>query len=347
MSDYKLSDVATERARQNGWVNAQWFTPDVSRPVLKNLMQRNNKNALRDTALWLILLIASGTLMAYCWLTMSNWVWLWLFIYSALYGGSSDSRWHEFGHGTPFKDSRINPILYQLAAFMVLRRPTRWRWSHARHHSETLIRGRDPEIALPVPPVWWHLVLNLLALHSGTHEIKEVLRNAMGKINKEEQSFIPKMEWSKVISEARVWLCIWLLVAALVYFTQSWIPILLVGAPSFLGAWLYTFFGLTQHAGMPENVLDHRKNCRTVMMNPVFRFLYWNMNYHLEHHLFPMVPYHALPRLHTVIATQSPTPYTSIWAAYREIIPTVWRQAREPNYAVTRFLPVVKITDQQ
>ena len=50
--------------------------------------------------------------------------------------------------------------------------------------------------------------------------------------------------------------------------------------------------------GMAEDVLDHRLNSRTVYMNPVFRFLYWNMNYHVEHHMFPMVPYHALPKLH-------------------------------------------------
>ena len=56
----------------------------------------------------------------------------------------------------------------------------------------------------------------------------------------------------------------------------------------------------TQHAGLAEDVLDHRLNCRTVYMNPISRFIYWNMNYHVEHHMFPMVPYHALPRLHRV-----------------------------------------------
>jgi hypothetical protein len=43
--------------------------------------------------------------------------------------------------------------------------------------------------------------------------------------------------------------------------THSLLPLLFVGLPSFYGAWLYLFFGLTQHAGMPENVLDHRLNC--------------------------------------------------------------------------------------
>ena len=53
--------------------------------------------------------------------------------------------------------------------------------------------------------------------------------------------------------------------------------------------------GLLQHGGLAEDVLDHRLNSRTVYMNPVSRWIYWNMNYHVEHHMFPMVPYHALP----------------------------------------------------
>ncbi len=32
-------------------------------------------------------------------------------------------------------------------------------------------------------------------------------------------------------------------------------------------------------------------------MNPVFRFVYSNMNYHIEHHMFPTVPYNALAAL--------------------------------------------------
>ena len=99
-----------------------------------------------------------------------------------------------------------------------------------------------------------------------------------------------------------------------------------VGLPSLYGAWLAIFFGLTQHAGLAENVLDHRLNSRTVYMNPVFRFLYWNMNYHVEHHMFPMVPYHRLPELHEELKADLPTPYGSTIEAYREIIPTLIRQ---------------------
>ena len=74
-----------------------------------------------------------------------------------------------------------------------------------------------------------------------------------------------------------------------------------VGLPNLYGAWLMPIYGYTQHAGLAENVLDHRLNCRTVYMNPINRYLYWNMNYHVEHHMFPLVPYHNLPRLHELV----------------------------------------------
>jgi len=113
----------------------------------------------------------------------------------------------------------------------------------------------------------------------------------------------------------------------------------LIGLPSFYGAWLLVIFGLTQHAGLAEDVLDHRLNCRTVYMNPVFRFVYWNMNYHLEHHMFPMVPYHALPALHEEIKTDTPKPYHGLIEAYREIIPAILRQVKDPGYFAKRELP--------
>ena len=72
---------------------------------------------------------------------------------------------------------------------------------------------------------------------------------------------------------------------------------------------LVVFFGITQHSALAEDVLDHRLNSRTVYMNPVFRFLYLNMNYHIEHHIFPMVPYHALPALHEEIRAHVPEPF--------------------------------------
>jgi fatty acid desaturase len=74
-------------------------------------------------------------------------------------------------------------------------------------------------------------------------------------------------------------------------------------------------------------------------MNSLMRFLYWNMNYHIEHHMFPMVPYHALPALHEEVKAYCPPPYSSIYAAYREIIPALLRQVKEPGWHIERKLP--------
>jgi fatty acid desaturase len=74
-------------------------------------------------------------------------------------------------------------------------------------------------------------------------------------------------------------------------------------------------------------------------MNPVSRFIYWNMNYHVEHHMFPMVPYHALPKLHAMIKHDLPAANPSILDGYREMIPAFLRQLRNEDYFLKRELP--------
>jgi fatty acid desaturase len=86
-------------------------------------------------------------------------------------------------------------------------------------------------------------------------------------------------------------------------------------------------------------VLDHRSNCRTIYMNPVLRFMYLDMNYHLEHHMYPMVPFHALAQLHEEIRHDCPPPYTSLFEAFKEILPTIWKQRKDPTYFIRRPLP--------
>jgi len=335
--EYRLTPEAEARARAAGLVNAEWYKPAVPRQVLKGLMQRSDAAAIRDTLLWYALIVASAVL---AWFSLGTpWAIPAFLFYGTLYCGPADSRWHEAGHGTAFKTRWMNDLLYQVASFQVFRRATVWRWSHARHHTDTLVVGRDPEVAAQVPTRWPVLIGNLVGLFHVSAEIRKLLLNVTGRLDPEEQSFIPESEWPKVIREARVWVAIYLAVFALCIALRSFVPLLYIGLPSLYGAWLYLFFGLTQHAGLPENVTDHRKNCRTVYMNPVFRFLYWNMNYHVEHHMFPMVPFHALPRLHETLKCDTPPPYRSTLEAYREIIPALIRQTRDPGYSVVRPLP--------
>ncbi|MEP6501715.1 MAG: fatty acid desaturase family protein [Betaproteobacteria bacterium] len=335
--DYRLVGDAAARAYAAGLVNAAWYKCPVPRAVMKSLMQRGDAQAVRDTVLWYATLAACGVLARFA--LGTAWAVPAFMLYGALYCGPADSRWHEAGHGTAFKTRWMNDVLYQFASFQAFRRPTIWRWSHARHHTDTLVVGRDPEIAAPVPTRWTMLLGSLLALPHVWSESRKLLRNAAGRLTDDEKTFVPESEWPHVVREARVWLAIYVALPLACLAAGSWLPLLFVGGPSLYGAWLYVFFGLTQHAGLPENVTDHRLNCRTVYMNPVFRFLYWNMNYHLEHHMYPMVPFHALPRLHETIRTDTPPAYRSTVAAYAEILPALVRQTREPGWHVRRPLP--------
>jgi fatty acid desaturase len=129
-------------------------------------------------------------------------------------------------------------------------------------------------------------------------------------------------------------------VLAAAIYLQSWLLVLLVGPlPSMYGGWLSYYLAITQHAGLEENVLDHRLCARTIYVNPVLRFIYWNMNYHVEHHMYPMVPYHRLPELHELTRHDMPRPYKSTFEAYAEIIPAIRRQRREPDWFIVRELP--------
>jgi fatty acid desaturase len=114
---------------------------------------------------------------------------------------------------------------------------------------------------------------------------------------------------------------------------------MVIGLPRMFGAWHHIMTGLLQHGGLADNVVDHRLNSRTVYMNPISRFIYWNMNYHVEHHMFPMVPYHALPRLHEIIKADAPAPNLSIADGFREMWPALKRQVAGEDYFLKRELP--------
>jgi MocE subfamily Rieske [2Fe-2S] domain protein len=168
---------------------------------------------------------------------------------------------------------------------------------------------------------------------------RRIVLHSIGRMAEDEKTFIPEMEYTKVYRRARAYLAIYVGVIAVCCLTGNILPVLLVGGVNLFGAWLMPIYGLTQHAGMAENVLDHRLNCRTVHMNLLNRYLYWNMNYHTEHHMFPLVPYHALPRLHALVKDDTPKPYSGLGDAWKEIIPALLRQVKDPTWHVVREIP--------
>lgn len=334
--NYSLLGDSGKRAVEIGLTSAEWYRPDIPREKMKGLLKRSNGPALRDTILYFGLMGMSAAFAVWMW--PSWWSTPFWLIYGVLYASGADSRWHECGHGTAFKTPWMNGVVYQIACFCLLRNPVLWHWSHARHHTDTIIVGRDPEIITMRPPNLFKVLILFLGWDS-IRSFGKMLRHAVVGMNEEEKTFVPESERHKVMSTARAWISIFVAVGVVAYAMSSILPVMLVGGPVIYGSWHYIMTGLLQHTGMADNVIDHRLNTRTLYVNPFSRFIYWNMNYHIEHHLFPMVPYHALPRLHQMIRNDLPEPNHSIAEGFREVMDALRKQLKDPEYRIEKTLP--------
>lgn len=335
--DYSLTGPSSKHAIEHGLASAQWYHPDVPKKEMRALMRRKDGPAIRDTAIWFGLLVLTALGGVYFWGTWAC-VPFWV-VYGVLYGSACDSRWHEAGHGTAFKTRWMNNVVYQVASFMVMRNPVSWRWSHYRHHSDTLIVGRDPEIAFMHPANLLLGVLHFVGIVDAWASLKVLTRNAIGTFSADERDYIPQSDLPKATLWARIHMLIYVATGIAAIWMGSVIPLMIIGLPRLYGCWHMYMTGLIQHGGLAEDVLDHRLNSRTVLMNPISRWIYWNMNYHVEHHMFPLIPYYNLPAMHELIKNDLPAPCPSIFAAYAEMVPAVIRQRHEKGYYLRKELP--------
>ncbi len=334
--DYSLTGPDSAAAVAAGLAQAEWYRTPIPRKRMKELMQRSDRPAIRDTILWLGLMVVFATIGVVTW--GENW-WISLpafFCYGVLYGSGGDSRWHEAGHGTAFKTPWMNEVVYQIACFCMMRNPTAWRWSHTRHHTDTIIVGRDPEIIAMRPPKLRKIIPNFLGIFDVPESLWAMLKHATGRLSADEADYIPEAEQPKVFRVARIWLVVYAATVAACFVFGSILPLMVIGLPRMYGAWHHLMTGLTQHGGLADNVLDHRLNSRTIYMNPISRFVYWNMNYHVEHHMFPLVPFHKLPELHEEMKDDCVPASPGIAAAFAEFMPVMVRQLSDPEVFIDR-----------
>jgi fatty acid desaturase len=313
-----------------------WYMPRIDRKELRELMKRKNYRGFINVGLWLALM---GVLGYFAAVTMSSpWCILLFFAYGQVLGNAS-ARWHECLHGTPFRTPIFNEIVYFLGCALDFRDTVFTRWSHVTHHSYTIDTDVDLEIHIPRPVKLRRHIPDLLYINAGMFLIPQLVSHALGIPTKAARRVVPESDFPAMFWAARGALALHLAAIALAIILHSWLPILLFTLPRFYGAALLFIFAMTQHAGLAENSSDHRLVARTVIINPVFSFLYMHMQYHVEHHIFPSVPFHALARLHKAVRSQMPVPYRGLWAAWSEMIPTILRQRHDPSYYVKRKLP--------
>ena len=321
----------------------EWYRPSINREDLRELLERNDYEGWRHVIIYFVTITLLGSFCFYFWGTW--WFIIFYFAYCTMWGGA-DAIWHECGHRTAFKSRSLNDFFYQIASFMNNFEAVRFRWSHSLHHNYTA--SVDPHDFEVDGTIFWKpknlfnflLIfvpgLGLLNLHKSLH--REILEHALGIETRVMKECIPEHYKSKCIWTSRIYVSLWILIILTSFYFNSLLPILLFLIPKFF-ATLNIVWGLTQHMGLKEDVKDHRQSTRSVRLNPIFSFIYWKMEYHIEHHMFPMVPSYNLPKLHKIIKNQLPKPQT-LFEAYKEIIPAVIKKTKNPDYYIPVKLPV-------
>lgn len=321
----------------------KWVRVKLDTNTLKQCMQRTNARPLFDMMSWLALMGIFG------WLTVSYWgsftSFITLFIYGILYGSGSSAREHETGHGTAFKSKALNRLFHEITSFCILRETFLRNHGHDLHHRHTIITGIDPEIVTPAPPKLFQMVVNLLQVEKSIRGFRPLIAHSFGHLLASEIAAGLTLK-RQTIWLARFWLVILGSTGGAALYLESALPLLLIGPlPAMYGGTFRHLFALSQHVGLAVNVNDHRLNTRTIILGPILSYLYLNMNYHLEHHLYPAVPYYHLPRLYKTLAPQCPPAYQGFLSVFIEMIPVLLKQRHQPDYYIVRRIPDASLSN--
>ena len=135
----------------------------------------------------------------------------------------------------------------------------------------------------------------------------------------------PEDELRKMTRNAWVFLAVYAAIGVAISLGVHWLAWFLV-LPRLLGAPIMLLFTLIQHVEMAENAPSIVQSTRSFSTGWLGRFLYMNMNNHVEHHLYPQVPFFALPALREAVASQVPAPDPGFIRTNWEVLTVVVRR---------------------
>jgi fatty acid desaturase len=284
---------------------------------LEPLAARSDRKGLARLAVHGAALLGGATLV---WSTLDSW---WLLPAMLLHGLAVVSLFaaaHESIHYTAFRTRWLNQAVAWLAGLPILLNSTYFRQFHYAHHRHCQDPQRDPEWSPPPPrtrreylwrmsglPYWWGRIRQSAALARGDFTGLD---------------YIPKGAHAAVRRSVLGMLGIYAAVLGSALAAHStavlwyWIfPVLL--AQPFL-----RFYLLAEHTGCSLDD-DGLSNTRTTLAAWPVRLLMWNMPYHAEHHLFPQLPFHALPQAHQLVGAR----LGAVAPSYLDTHRTLWRLA--------------------
>ena len=331
----------------------KWYRCPIDPTVLRELSKPSDlqgfQMALGHLGLWLL----TGALSFYFAVEQ---LWLGFLLTIFLHGTVGtffSAPHHELCHGTVFKTKRLNEIFLRIFSTLGLQNFHIYKMSHSYHHRFTLHRIADKEVMLPkTPSLKFLYLLQLFTFNiTGGFESRGLFPMMRGLFrvaaDRMEQ---PYNEWGtelyaefpeerlKAVHWARYLIAVHLSFAVFAVLIGYPILILIVSLHPFIGNWLRYFVGAPMHCGLRSDVSDFRKCVRTITLDPISEFLYWHMNWHLEHHMFAAVPCYNLKKLYEAVSEDMPKPRTLI-GSWKEMLEVVKQQEADPAYEFDTPVP--------
>lgn len=307
---------------------SDWWSPQLDEQLLQKLTARRDAPGLILFATWIAVL--GGTTLALAWAWSSWWLAPVLVVHGSVISFSYAAS-HECAHRTAFRSSWLNEIVFYVTSFMFGEEPMIRRYSHGRHHAYTWYPQLDSQMPYRNPVTLRTYVQQTLGLVGMKDMLLQTLKLTGNGIRGTEAATVPISKVTQVKWGARGFVAGYAAILAAAALMQSWFPIVAFFGGRAAGGWVIQLFINSQHMCMNEAVADHRHSTRSLKCWPMTRLLYWNMNFHIEHHLYPGVPFHSLPRLRHLIAAQLPVPSTGVLAANLEILQVIRQQASDPT----------------
>ncbi len=203
---------------------------------------------------------------------------------------------HECVHRTAFAHNRISDGVAWFAGVLSFYNSTFYRRYHKWHHRYTQIPGKDPELDDSKPTNWREYLWELSGLPWWMGKVRGHIRIALGKV--QNYPFLPESAYAEVIQSTRLQLLVYVVAIVLsVAIGHPWAVLLYWALPLAVGQPILRFVLLAEHSNC-TNDDNPLTNTRTTLTLAPLRFLMWNMPFHTEHHLYPSIPFHALPAAH-------------------------------------------------
>jgi fatty acid desaturase len=330
----------------NEQVRIKWYHSAMEKETLQRLTERSDLRGFMQILPQIFLTALGGVGVYFAFRELPLWASIPMFyVYATFYSflGVSGAG-HELCHRTVFKTKFWNEFFLRIVAFLTWTDFVYFRASHTQHHQFTVHKGLDLEVVQPqkIKQSDW-LFLFTLNIPALSYVFPPLFRHCFGIVKGEwEERIFPASntkERSKLFLWARVLVLGHLALAAVFVLSGQWILLLLVSFASFFAVWLNFLCAFTQHVGLQSDVNDLRLSCRTVKLNPLLAYFYWQMNYHVEHHMYAGVPFYNLKKLRETIEEDLPIASSGLTGAWKEILQILHRQKKDPSYF---YSPTIK-----